>query len=118
MHAADMSRRTAGRVRLRRVLGEQCSSGNRTRLWRLILVTGPGRLPAAPHMELAVGKAHGFALAAEVEVGMLRVAYRPAAVVVGKRLNGLALARGYYKFCVVQGHDVKLSIIDIREDVR
>jgi hypothetical protein len=64
-------------------------------------------------MELAVGKAHGFALAAEVEVRMLRVANRPAAIVVGERLNGLALARRYYEFCVLQGHNVKLSIVDI-----
>jgi ABC-type uncharacterized transport system ATPase subunit len=69
-------------------------------------------------MELAVGKAHGFALAAEVEVSMLRVADRPAAIVVGERLNGLTLARRYYKFCVVQGHNAKLSIIVIREDMR
>lgn len=69
-------------------------------------------------MELTVGKAHGFALAAEVEVRMLRVADRPAAVIIGERLNGLALARGYYKFCVVQGHNVKLSIKDIRGDKR
>jgi len=114
---SDIARRTIiGRAGLRRALGERRFSRNRTRCGRLILVARPGGLPPAPYMKLAVGKAHGFPLAAEMEVRMLRVADRPAAVVVGERLNGLALARRYYKFCVVQGHNARLSIIEVRED--
>src|SRR5581483_10449898 len=49
------------------------------------------RLERAPGVEIAVGKARDLLLAAEVEVGLLRVADRPAAAALGERLDVLAL---------------------------
>jgi hypothetical protein len=56
-------------------------------------------------MKRTVRKTRRFVLATEVEVGVLRIADRPAAVVAAERLNGLALVRRYYEFCIVQGHE-------------
>src|SRR5581483_8119080 len=51
------------------------------------------RLERAPGVEIAIGKARDLLLAAEVEVGLLRVADRPAAAALGERLDVPALGR-------------------------
>ena len=45
-------------------------------------------------MKLAIGQARDLVFAAEVEVGVLRVADRPAAVALCKSLDRLALIQG------------------------
>jgi hypothetical protein len=77
-----------------------------------VLVTRTGGLPAALHVKCAVGLSRYLALAAKMKVGVLRIADRPAAIVVGERLNRLAFTQGDNEFCIVRGHGVWLSIKD------
>ena len=58
-----------------------------------LAAAGLRRLESAAGVELAVRQARHLVLAAEVEVGHLRVADRPAAAALDQRLNGFALGK-------------------------
>ncbi len=74
-----------------------------------LAAAGLRRLEGTAGVELAVGQAGDLVLAAEVEVGHLRVADRPAAAALDQRLDGFAL--GERDDDLLDGRNVGLRLL-------
>ena len=73
------------------------------------------RLEGAPRVELAIGQTRNLILPAEVEIGQLRVADRPAAAAVGEGLDRLALVEGDDELLDGRGERLGLRMIESSE---